>query len=216
MCEYSANSLALIPSHTIHDEISFESTEVFFCLFECSEPVLRPAIYLTRCREPAAKAILDIFGRIREEYGRGYDKAGEMMDHLMAQLFIWTLRAGDSTSVQNDTLQYIHTYIKEYCTQKINFDILAETIGYSPSRLRHLYTEKFGQSMHQYQINSRINLAKELLMNTELTVNDVGINCGFRSTSKFIELFRVRCGLTPQKYRAIMNNPHEVHFNINL
>lgn len=213
--EYTNGSLAVIPKGIEHDEISVEPTEVFFCLFESSEPLKVQENYLINCDEELVNNITDIFLHMQKEYGRGYDDTSEMLNLMMAQLLIWISRYDSKASkTQDETLRYIHTYLKEYCTQKINFDILAESIGYSPSRMRHLYTEKFGQPMQQQQINFRINQAKQMLVDTNLSIKEVGLNCGFHSSSKFVEVFRERCQITPQRYRNVMKKEHEGHFVI--
>lgn len=215
--EYTDGSLAVIPKEVEHDEVSFEPTEVYFCLFETNVPLKVQENFLISCDEELVGNIMDVFLHMQKEYSRGLEDTAEMLNHMMAELLIWVFRyGGKAAKMQDETLRYIHTYIKEYCTQKINFDILAESIGYSPSRMRHLYTEKFGQPMQQQQINFRINLAKQMLVETKLTIKEIGLNCGFHSPSKFVEIFRERCQITPQRYRVIMDKNHADHFVIDI
>lgn len=70
--------------------------------------------------------------------------------------------------------------------------------------------------MQQQQINFRINLAKQMLVETDLTIKEIGLNCGFHSPSKFVEIFRERCQITPQRYRMIMDKNHADHFVIDI
>ena len=153
MFEYYDKSIIVIPRNVIHDEITSEPTEVLFCLFECDKQTEIAGGQLYQCDDELAHQIENSFTQIKEEYVRGASHSKELLNHLMAQLFIYALRTGDTVKKKNDVASYIKTYIKEYCAQKISFEILSENMGYSFSRMRHMFKEKYGQSMQTYQIN---------------------------------------------------------------
>jgi len=48
---------------------------------------------------------------------------------------------------------------------------------------------------------SRTEAAKMLLTSTDLSITAVGFECGFSTTSAFIQSFRARTGKTPLAYR---------------
>ena len=48
----------------------------------------------------------------------------------------------------------------------------------------------------------RINQAMKLLWETELTVEETGLEAGFRSRKHFYDMFRRHTGMTPGRFRA--------------
>jgi transcriptional regulator GlxA family with amidase domain len=48
----------------------------------------------------------------------------------------------------------------------------------------------------------RIELARGLLRDTGLPVEDVAVRCGFTSATRLGEVFRRHVGMTPSRYRA--------------
>lgn len=48
----------------------------------------------------------------------------------------------------------------------------------------------------------RLKRACALLADTDLSVTEIGIACGFGSTSYFTKLFHQQYGLTPGEYRS--------------
>ncbi len=49
----------------------------------------------------------------------------------------------------------------------------------------------------------RLDMAKKLLKETELSVTEVGLQTGFSSSAYFGKVFREKTGITPAKYRRI-------------
>ena len=54
----------------------------------------------------------------------------------------------------------------------------------------------------QYVTEYRIGKACELLRQTKLPVTEVGIQCGFASSSYFGKVFREKIGCSPREYRT--------------
>jgi AraC family transcriptional regulator of adaptative response / methylphosphotriester-DNA alkyltransferase methyltransferase len=46
-----------------------------------------------------------------------------------------------------------------------------------------------------------VKKAKQMLVNTELTIVNIALLCGFGSLSTFYEFFKKQVGLSPKKYR---------------
>lgn len=63
-----------------------------------------------------------------------------------------------------------------------------------------------GISPHQYLLQQRIERAKQLLKQTDQSVVDIALACGFNSHSHLSKQFRQVTGVTPKAYRAELNN----------
>jgi AraC family transcriptional regulator of arabinose operon len=78
---------------------------------------------------------------------------------------------------------------------------LADVIGLSPSRFRHLFKQETGTSPAQYLKDIRMRNAEVLLRTTFLSVKEVLKQVGLGSNSHFVSDFRKLHGLTPTAFR---------------
>lgn len=109
--------------------------------------------------------------------------------------------------VTEGTLNYIHeNYADDFSTDK-----LSKKIGYSKSYLMHNFKEYTGKTVNEYLTEYRIYTAKQLLENTEKSILEIALECGFNESSYFIRIFSRQTGTSPLKYRfakKAANNPH--------
>lgn len=71
----------------------------------------------------------------------------------------------------------------------------------SPSAFQRLYKKQFGITFMQDLIASRISHAKMLLASTNLSVQDISLQCGYRNYEHFARQFKAAVGMTPLEYK---------------
>jgi AraC-like DNA-binding protein len=71
----------------------------------------------------------------------------------------------------------------------------------SCGHFRAAYKNLFGISFHQDLIQSRISLAKYLLMTTALSLPAIALKCGYEDDKYFLRQFRQQTGISPNGYR---------------
>ncbi|GAA3316839.1 hypothetical protein GCM10020331_014040 [Ectobacillus funiculus] len=94
----------------------------------------------------------------------------------------------------NDSLEEMMkraiSYIENHYSENINLTDMANYAQLSPY---HFFQESLKKHMncspYQYLINYRINNAKMLLYNTNLSIKEIALTCGFNSTSHFVTTF---------------------------
>jgi AraC family transcriptional regulator len=79
---------------------------------------------------------------------------------------------------------------------------LAEIAGLSQYRFAHNFKSAIGLPPHQYVIRARIERAKRILRETDLSILDIACAVGCQSVSRFNSLFKRELGTTPSGYRA--------------
>lgn len=97
--------------------------------------------------------------------------------------------------------EQILNYIDSNINSPIDFAAIAKNNHYSYDRFRHLFTKHFGKPPYAYLTEQRIEHAKRLLSNSNLTVTDVAFDCGFNSSSQFTNIFKKHIGETPKEYK---------------
>ncbi len=111
-------------------------------------------------------------------------------------------RLEKSSAENNDILTPVIKKIhKDFCNSEINNTVLAKEINISEIYLRRLFNERYSTTPKQYIINMRINLAKQLLTETDFLVEEIALKCGFTSVYHFCRAFKNKSGVSPTEYR---------------
>ncbi|MCB0376537.1 MAG: helix-turn-helix domain-containing protein, partial [Sinomicrobium sp.] len=82
---------------------------------------------------------------------------------------------------------------------------LARDLNKSPRHLSRLFKEHSGKTIQAYRDALRLERGEELLVHTEMSVNEVAQACGFENVRQFIRLWKAHKGCTPGRYRAEVN-----------
>lgn len=80
---------------------------------------------------------------------------------------------------------------------------LAKLCGLSSGYFRLCFQQTFHVTALQYLHNKQMQLAKELLAGTDLTVVKIAHQCGFDSNNYFARFFREHVGVSPTEYRQM-------------
>lgn len=79
---------------------------------------------------------------------------------------------------------------------------LAEDVGMSTRQLERLFRRYLNRSPKRYFMELRLARARNLLMQTDLSVINVALACGFASPSHFSKCYRAQYGTTPYRERG--------------
>lgn len=100
------------------------------------------------------------------------------------------------------TVQRARTFIQGRLAQRLTVAKISSHTLVSPTQLNLLFRTELGQSVMEYVNHQRLQLAKSLLVETNLPVKIIGQNAGMPSAANFSRTFREKTGHTPQQYRA--------------
>ncbi len=78
---------------------------------------------------------------------------------------------------------------------------LAEVVGISYDHLRHVFRERYGMTLQEWLIRTRLERAKELLHHSALPLKAIASLCGFGTDRHLCALFHKRVGSSPGRYR---------------
>ena len=131
--------------------------------------------------------------------------AGETVAAL-ARVRSLAMRADKMLSAYESKMDYARHYLLAHAAEEIDLVDLAEEQGMSYSRFRTLFREHTGSSPRQYQLDIRVNRAKELLRDGQRNVSEIAEVLGFSSVYYFSRLFKQRTGKTPVEFRREFGN----------
>ena len=107
------------------------------------------------------------------------------------------LAAAESAS---NPVSAVLEYVRGHLSEPLTVADLADLVNLSPSAFAHLFRDVTGRSPYQFVKEMRLDRARELLVDGDLTVARISKEVGYASVSHFISEFRGRFGVTPRAY----------------
>lgn len=95
-------------------------------------------------------------------------------------------------------------YIHKHLTHSIQLEDVASAINLSPPYLCTLFKSHTGSNLTDYIHKRRIALAKKLLQEPSLSLEEVSIRCGYNSYSYFCRQFKKYMSCSPNAYQKNM------------
>ena len=103
-------------------------------------------------------------------------------------------------------------YIQRHIYEPLSLRQLANHVSYSPYHFTRIFKARTGLSPLYYVSSMRLQKAKDLLLNTDLTVRDIGLEIGQQSLGTFTTRFTEKVGITPSQFRkSHMQVSHHIH-----
>ncbi|MDR6884340.1 AraC family transcriptional regulator [Bacillus sp. 3255] len=91
--------------------------------------------------------------------------------------------------------------IQEQYAEDLSLDVLADRLNLSASYLSTYIKEKTGANFMEHLHDRRVSNAQELLRATDLNIQEIGLQVGYRNISSFNRMFKNRTGTSPGEYR---------------
>lgn len=80
---------------------------------------------------------------------------------------------------------------------------MAQRFHMSRRTLERLFQKKAGESVAQYYLKLRIDMARDFLFYSDMPIISIALACGFNSQSSFSRAFRKIMGTTPSNFRDL-------------
>ncbi len=95
-------------------------------------------------------------------------------------------------------------YIQTHIGKKIAMDEMAHRLNLNPSHFSRIFKQETGVTFVEFVTRTKMEKAKELLNQSDMTVVEIAEQLGYEHTSYFIKLFRNASGMSPNEYRKSM------------
>ncbi|MEN6563701.1 MAG: AraC family transcriptional regulator [Christensenella sp.] len=121
---------------------------------------------------------------------------------LSEQALLNTERVASTEQIVASVVQFLHANY----SSEINFAKIAADYNFSSSYLTKIFREHTGKPPIRYLIEFRIQIAKELLRDTNLNIKEISEKTGFVDQFYFSKCFKSYCGVTPSQYKENHEN----------
>ncbi|TYB90969.1 GlxA family transcriptional regulator [Oceaniovalibus sp. ACAM 378] len=105
--------------------------------------------------------------------------------------------------VRHPKLSSVIQMMEAHIEDPISPAILARDVGMSTRQLERLFRRYLNRSPKRYYMELRLGKARNLLMQTDMSVINVALACGFTSPSHFSKCYRAHYETTPYRERGI-------------
>ena len=117
--------------------------------------------------------------------------------------------AGKSDRSENRRafVEYVREWIRVNAGEITAGDV-AEAFPYNHDYLTRIFKTETGFTIAGYINECRIENVRKMLLETNLTVREIALSCGFGDEKQMMKLFRRKCDVTPSEYRRAFSMVH--------
>lgn len=104
--------------------------------------------------------------------------------------------------VRHPKLSAVIQMMEQNIEEPVSPSVLASDVGMSTRQLERLFARYLSRSPKRYYMELRLQKARNLLMQTDMSVINVALACGFASPSHFSKCYRAHYDTTPYRERG--------------
>lgn len=171
-----------------------------------------PSVYFRQFAEEVARKTLrtvhtlgldsnssELSGRLAK-IGRIHapDELERYLDQLVTEV---CRRVRHKKDERDPIIDGVAQYVETHYAEDISLDLLAERQNITGGYLSTYFKEKTGINFVDYMNEFRIQKAKDLLLQTDMKIQDIAGQTGYATMSSFNRMFKRYTGVTPSEYR---------------
>ena len=157
-------------------------------------------VFVGGIRSPDMKKCVDADLLHDSKCPESYIKTAEFVaDYikLLAEKYPYTERNLKHSQIEKALVDYAD----EYFTANISLSGLSKMFYMNEKYLGRLFKKATGKSFNRYINEKRIKLAESELINTEKSIIEISLDCGYNNVTYFYRLFDSFYGMPPAAYR---------------
>ena len=102
-------------------------------------------------------------------------------------------------------------YIDSHITEPVHIADLCALVQRSEAHFSRSFKRTFGQPPHAFLVRRRVEFAAGYMLNTDASLSDIALRCGFTDQAHLCKHFRQATGHTPAGWRRAHRSHHDEH-----
>lgn len=203
----STYNILFYPPNVEHQELqnSHQNPEVIALGIEVSDSIHLNKSFKANDTDNIFKFL---FEQILERHTSNLPESDTLCNLYIEALLLNAYQHFYNYSMHNyNIVDLLSNYICNNFQNYITINQLADLAAVSPSYLNRIFSKKMNITPIRYLNKIRIQVAKQLLCSTELTIDEISIRTGFTSSSYFWRMFKRSTNISPTEYR--INNKYK-------
>lgn len=162
----------------------------------------KPVFTLTSNEFLQMERTLDrIFDMTGEAVINAYADISSLIYSLIMLLFSHDSSKGSIESNRGNAMSEAVSYIRQNYMHNISTGDIAHAVNLSRSHMSETFTRAYGIPPHEYLMQFRLSIARDLLVNSRLSITEIAEQTGFRDIFSFSRIFKRKMNLSPAQYR---------------
>ncbi len=161
--------------------------------YEVFTPDSFPSFFVCRCEELTASPKqfyeVEIMGYIF------------VLISAMCESGMISLRSKELNKQNINAILPIVNYIEEHLADPLSLDDISAFLFLDKSNVCKKFKRITGRTIHEYIDFRRMELAKTLILFSDLDIDTIALKCGFRSSNYFNKKFKTMENVSPSQYR---------------
>jgi len=120
---------------------------------------------------------------------------------ILNQAFFKMRMYMNRTDPTSDVVEKMKDYLRNHAASKFKIEKLCQYISRSESQTIKIFKAACGMTPYAYFLDKKIRLAKDMLLNTNLSVKQIADHLSFADEYYFSNVFKQKTGVSPSKYR---------------
>jgi AraC-like DNA-binding protein len=151
-----------------------------------------------------------LFNSFYREYSIAQSGSFTYLHSLLVQLIvtIYRLKNDEIQTPISKPTQFLHVlrYLEQYHSIELTLSLLSNKFQWSERHLQRLFQHHTGQTFNRYIQSLRIQKSCEHLRNSQLKINLIAEEIGYKDLDSFNAVFKRIMGMTPSSYRKQMGS----------
>lgn len=118
------------------------------------------------------------------------------------QRLLSTHPAQNSLFENSGQIEKVYKYIQENFSRKITLAEMARLVNMSAVSFNRFIKKRTGKTLVEYINDTRISYAARWLIETDLSIGEIGYKCGFNNIANFNRVFKKSKKRTPSEFRS--------------
>jgi two-component system response regulator YesN len=168
-----------------------------YCQFILSNTVFVYSDYLRSVRyKHPVQGHLDLYNQYSEIHNIHYFR-----DWLVDSVTTFITETENRNSERGlSTIESAKQYIGNHLSEDLSLETVSTKVFISPKYLSKLFKEELGVTYTDYITSQRMERAKTLIVNNNMTVEQIATTVGYGTAAYFIKKFKEMYGCTPGNY----------------
>lgn len=167
-------------------------------------PEVAPGVGFLKIRDSSAEMIDAALSRMLAASQLGDEHWEHFAMNALEEVLLWIFRMSSNSRLSkiDPRIQRAMNYIVSHPSEPFELGALASHCGLSLSRFSHLFRSELGKTPQQFSEEIRMESARQLLAQTNLSVSEVAAEAGYSDPFYFSRRFRRFFGSSPRSKRV--------------
>ena len=159
---------------------------------------------VSRIYHDTTGVVRQLFLLLKDEYEKKDYKYALIAKNLLNAIILHTVRSLDPGNTSSTFIsETIKDYVSVHYAKHNVLQVMGEQLNYSVPYLSKKFKLDTGETFTSYQQKIRINEAASLLIQTNLSVDEISNLVGYTDIKYFIKVFTKKQGISPSKFKKL-------------